>query len=391
MVHGTQDVETQDVATSPFRIEVQGRDLDDLRHRLAITRWPDELATELPGVGWGYGVPGWRVRELAEYWRAGYDWRRHEARLNDFPQYTTTIDGQRVHFLHVRSPEPDALPLIMTHGWPGSVAEFLDVIGPLTDPGAYGGDPADAFHLVVPSIPGYGFSGPTTTVGWGVARIARAWAELMRRLGYHRYGAQGGDWGSRISPELARIDTAHVVGLHVNAFTTIPPGDPAAMEGLTAADGIRLDGLRQWNEERSGYAKIQGTRPQTLAYSLVDSPVGQLAWNTEWFDGYGDAVGSIDRDAILTNVMVYWLTGTAGSAARLYKEGAAAWGEQIEYCPVPTGVAVFPGDTSIRRFAELQHHIVHWSEFDRGGHFAALQAPDLLIGDVRAFFRRVRD
>jgi pimeloyl-ACP methyl ester carboxylesterase len=370
----------------PFRIDVPQSALDDLRDRLTRTRWPDDL----PGVDWSYGVPLSRLKELVEYWRTTYDWRAHEAELNDFPQFTTTIDGQNVHFLHVRSPEPDALPLILTHGWPGSVAEFLDMIGPLSDPRAYGGDPADAFHVVAPSIPGYGFSGPTTATGWDVPRIAGAWAELMGRLGYPRYGAQGGDWGARISPELARIDPTHVVGLHVNAFVAFPTGEPAEMGGLTEAEQARLAYLGRWNDERSGYAQIQATRPQTLAYGLVDSPAGQLAWNTEWFDDYGYGVGRIDRQAILTNVTLYWLTGTAGSAARLYREGAASWGKKVEKSAVPTGMAVFPGDSTIRRFAEREHTIVHWSEFDRGGHFAALQAPDLLIGDVREFFRLVR-
>jgi epoxide hydrolase len=357
----------------PFRIEIPQSELDDLHDRLARTRWPDEL----PGVGWSYGVPIDRCKDLAAYWQTTYDWRAHEARLNEFPQFTTIIDGQQVHFLHVRSAEPDALPLILTHGWPGSVAEFLEMIEPLTND----------FHLVIPSIPGFGFSGPTTTTGWDVPRIARAWAELMHRLGYQRYGAQGGDWGARISPELARIDTEHVAGLHLNAFLAFPSGDT---DDLTEAEQARLAGLSRWHAERSGYAAIQGSRPQTLAYGLADSPVGQLAWNTEWFDDYGQDVGRIDDDTILTNVTLNWLTGTAGSAARLYKEGAASWGRTVELCPVPTGVAVFRGDASIRRFAEREHTIVRWTEFDEGGHFAAMQTPGLLAGDIRDFFRRIR-
>jgi pimeloyl-ACP methyl ester carboxylesterase len=375
-----------DTDIHPFRIDVPQADLDDLRDRLSRTRWPDEL----PGVGWSYGVPLQHLKELTEYWRTKYNWRAYEATLNDFPQFTTTIDGQNVHFLHVRSPEPDALPLILTHGWPGSVAEFLDVIRPLSDPRAHGSDPADAFHVVAPSIPGYGFSGPTTATGWDVPRIARAWARLMRRLGYQRYGAQGGDWGARISPELARVDPVHVTGLHVNAFVAFPSGDPAETRGLTEPEQARLQRLSRWHSERSGYAQIQATRPQTLAYALVDSPVGQLAWNTEWFDDYGTNIGAIDPDAILTNVTLYWLTGTAGSSARLYKEAAASWGRHVELSAVPTGIAVFPGDSTIRRFAEREHTVVHWSEFNHGGHFAALQAPQLLIEDIRQFFRHVR-
>jgi epoxide hydrolase len=365
-----------------YRIDIPDSALDDLRERLARTRWPDEL----PGADWSYGVPLARVRELAAYWADGYDWRAHEARLNAFPQFTTVIDGEDVHFLHVRSPEPGALPLVLSHGWPSTVADFLSLIGPLSDPRAYGGDPADAFHLVVPSLPGYGFSGPTHSAGWDVSRIARAWATLMSRLGYPHYGAHGGDWGARISPELGRVAPSHVVGVHTNAFVAFPAGD---VEGLGPAELERLDGLRRWREERSGYATIQGTRPQTLAYGLADSPVGQLGWYTEWFDDYGDNVGSIDRDAILTNVMVYWLTGTAGSAARLYREAAASWGPS-EPSEVPLGVAVFPGDSTVRRFVEREHKVVHWSEFDRGGHFAALQAPDLLTADLRTFFRPLR-
>ncbi len=370
----------------PFRIAIPQADLDDLRDRLARTRWPDEL----PGVGWDYGVPLGYLKELVDYWRTSYDWRAHEARLNQFPQFTTEIDGQHVHFLHVRSPEPDALPLILTHGWPGSIAEFLAIIGPLTDPATHGGAAGDAFHLVIPSIPGFGFSGPTRETGWGVRRVAAAWAELMSRLGYERYGAQGGDAGSMVSPELGRIDAPHVVGVHLNAMVTPHSGDPAEMEGLTETEQARLANLERWRRELSGYAMIQGTRPQTLAYGLADSPSGQLAWNVDWFAAHGDKVGVLDRDAILTNVMLYWLTNTAGSAARLYREIASAWGGAPTRSTAPTGVAVFPGDSSIRRFAERGNTIVHWSEFDRGGHFAAMEVPELLVGDVREFFNKVR-
>jgi epoxide hydrolase len=370
----------------PFRVSVPEDALDDLRSRLARTRWPDEL----PGAGWSYGVPVARVRELVEYWRTGYDWRRHEARLNSFPQFTTMIDRQNVHFLHVRSPEPSALPLILTHGWPGTVADFCEVIGPLTDPRAYGADPATAFHVVAPSLPGYGFSGPTTEAGWGVSRIAGAWAELMRRLGYSRYGAQGGDWGARISPELARVAPSSVVGVHANAFVALPAGDAGSLEDLTATERERLAGLSRWREERSGYARIQSTRPQTLAYALADSPAGQLGWYVEWFDDYGEKVASVPRDALLTNVTVYWLTGTAGSAARLYREAASSWGRPAERSKVPLGIAVFPGDSTVRRFVERDHEVVHWSEFPRGGHFASLQAPDLLVQDIRDFFAMLR-
>ena len=379
----------------PFRIDIPDAALEDLRDRLARTRWPDEL----PGAGWAYGVPLGYLRELAEYWRAGYDWRAQEARLNQFPQFITTIDGARVHFLHVRSPEPQALPVVITHGWPGSVAEFLDVIGPLTDPGAHGGDPADAFHLVIPSIPGYGFSGPTDGTGWTTARVAKAWTELMRRLGYQRYGAQGGDWGAFVSPEVGRADPDHVVGVHVNAatFGFIPFGDvgPEELATFTDAEKARLQRLKWFLSDGNAYFQIQATRPQTLAYGLTDSPVGQLAWNVEKFKEWTHPAEdpperAVDRDQLLTNVMLYWLTGTAGSAARLYYENmhAASWGQPP--ATTPTGVAVFAEDVAIRRYAERTNNIVHWSEFDRGGHFAAMEAPDLFVQDVRACFRPLR-
>jgi epoxide hydrolase len=375
----------------PFRIGISQADLDDLRERLARTRWP----TELPGTGWEAGVPLGYLKDLADYWAARYDWRAHEARLNDFPQFTTVIDGQNMHFLHVRSPEPGALPLIITHGWPGSVAEFLNIIGPLTDPASHGGDPADAFHVVAPSLPGFGFSTPLAGPGWDTGRIARAWAGLMHRLGYHRYGAQGGDTGAIVSPELGRIDPEHVIGVHVNNLGTFPSGDPAELSGLDAADQARLAFMDKWGRDMSGYAIIQSTRPQTLSYALTDSPAGQLAWVVEKFKEWTDPAAelpdnAVDRDLILTDVSVYWLTGTAGSAARIYYEGARAWGQSQPRSPVPTGVAVFPHDTTLRPLAERDHNVVHWSEFSRGGHFAALEAPDLLVGDVREFFRQLR-
>ncbi|KAB8192005.1 alpha/beta fold hydrolase [Nonomuraea phyllanthi] len=374
---------------SPFRIDVPQSALDDLHDRLARTRWPDEL----PGVGWTYGIPVPYVRRLAEYWRDAYDWREHEAALNEYPQFTTEIDGQNIHFLHVRSPEPDALPLVLTHGWPGSVVEFTKVIGPLTDPRAHGGDPADAFHVVAPSIPGFGFSGPTRETGWDLRRVARAWADLMSRLGYERYGAQGGDSGSVISPELGRVAPDRVAGVHVNGALGFPTFDPAEMEGLTEAEQARM---RQYaDDDRSGYAIIQATRPQTVAFGLHDSPAAQLAWIAEKFKEWTDPAhdlpeDAVDLDQMLTDVTVYWLTGTAASSARLYKEGSAQWGTPVERSEVPHGVAVFPGDGGIRRIAEREHNVIHWSEFDRGGHFAAMEAPDLLVGDVRAFFRQVR-
>lgn len=381
---------TENTQIREFRIEIPEEDLDDLRTRLARTRWPDQP----DGAGWDYGIPLDYVRDLAEYWRTGYDWRAHEQKLNEFPQFTTVIDGQRVHLLHVRSPEPDALPLVMTHGWPGSFVEFTEVIGPLTDPRAHGGDPADAFHLVLPSIPGYGFSSPLRGTGWNVHRVALAWDELMTRLGYGRYGAQGGDWGSSISRELGIVAPGHVAGVHLNML--IPQG-ASDDDGLTGEEKARLERGRQFRSSGMGYGAIQSTRPQTLAYGLTDSPAGQLAWIAEKFREWTDGdlpEDAVDRDQMLTNVTLYWLTGTAGSSARLYAEAARSggWGPPQQRSATPTGVAVFPYEIAppVRRFAERSETIVHWSEFDRGGHFAAMEEPGLLVGDIRDFFGKLR-
>jgi epoxide hydrolase len=365
----------------PFRIEVPEAILDDLRDRLTRTRWPDEL----PGVGDSYGVSLDLVKSLAERWRTGYDWREWEAELNRHQQYTTTIDGQNVHFLHVRSPEADAFPLILTHGWPGSVVEFLDVIGPLSDPTAHAAKPDEAFHLVIPSLPGYGFSGPTRETGWNRYRTAAAWAELMRRLGYDRYGAVGNDAGSMVNPELGRIDPEHVVGLHVTQIFSFPSGDPSEMADLTPKEQGQLATLQWFYENKFSFNQLMSQQPQTLAYALSDSPVGLLAWNAQLF---GE---DLDDDFILTNVMLYWLTGTGGSAARLYYEDAHAT-QPTEPTTVPMGLAAFGGDFSgIRRFAERDHsNIVRWSTFDHGGHFAAHKAPGLLVGDIRSFFEPLR-
>jgi microsomal epoxide hydrolase len=375
-------------AVRPFQIDVEQAEIDDLRERLRRTRWPDEL----PGVDWDYGIPLSLVKELAAYWADGYDWRKHEARLNEFPQYTTTIDGQRIHFLHVRSNEPNAIPLLLTHGWPGSVVEFLKVIWPLVDPRSHGGDAADAFHVVAPSIPGYGFSGPTVERGWDVKRVAAAFAQLMQRLGYERYGAQGGDWGSAISRQLAVGEPDHVMGLHLNTLATQPSGDPEEMKFLTDKERSFIESANRFRQQGSGYFMIQSSRPQTLSYGLTDSPAGLLAWIGEKFHEWSDQ--PIDRDQKLTNISVYWFTGTANSSARLYFEfghSGSSWG-RVEPCTVPTGVAVFPREIApaIRRFAERSNNIVHWSEFDRGGHFAAMEEPDALVKDVRSFFRLVR-
>ena len=378
----------------PFRIEIPQADLDDLRDRLVRTRWPEEI----PGVGWSRGAPLGYLKELAGYWLTKYDWRKHEAMLNGYSQFITEIDGMQVHFLHVRSPESGALPLILTHGWPGSIVEFQRVIGPLTDPRAHGGDSADAFHLVIPSLPGFGLSGPTHETGWSSDRTAKAWAELMRRLGYERFGAQGGDLGAFVSPELGRIAPDHVVGVHVNAatFGFIPfgPVDPGDLATFTESEKARLERLNRFMSDGNGYFQIQATRPQTVGYGLTDSPVGQLAWIVEKFKEWSHAVDvpedAIDRDLMLTNVMLYWLTGTAASSAHMYYENmhANSWGKQPGN--TPTGVAVFAEDIAIRRYAEYGNNIVHWSEFESGGHFAAMDAPDLFTKDVRNFFRGLR-
>lgn len=354
----------------PFTIDIPQADLDDLADRLARTRWPDEL----PGVGWDYGIPLARMKELADHWRTAYDWRKHEARLNELPQYTTEIDGQNIHFVHVRSTREDALPLILTHGWPGSFLEFLDVIQPLSA----------EFHLVIPSIPGFGFSGPTHEKGWGVDRVARAWAELMSRLGYDRYGAQGGDWGSVISRALANVAPDHVVGVHLSYLPTPPlPGIEAE---LSDQDLGRLDTIKALVAQKPGYQVLMATTPQTLGYGLTDSPVGQLAWIAEKFDEWTDPRAGVSDESLLTNVMLYWLTGTANSSARLRKESPGP----APACAVPIGVAVFPYDITlaVRPLVERSFDVVQWSEFDRGGHFAALEVPELLAADITEFFLR---
>jgi pimeloyl-ACP methyl ester carboxylesterase len=382
-----------------FRVSIPQADLDDLADRLARTRWPSSLPGAAwdrgaPGAGWERGVPVGYLRELAEYWRDGFDWRAQEARLNSYPQYTTRIDGQKIHFLHVKSPEPDATPLLLLHGWPGSVVEFTRVIGPLSDPRSHGDGSAPAFDLVIPSLPGFGFSGPVTEPGWGSRRIAAALAELMARLGYERYGAQGGDFGAFVAPDLGRVDPGHVIGVHVNAATMgfIPFGDIPEQDLATfsPAEKERAQRLQGFLAEGNGYFQIQATRPQTLSYGLTDSPAGQLAWIVEKFKewtntGHALPEDAIPRDEILADVSVYWFTGTAGSTANLYYESMHS-GDWPTPSQVPTGVAVFAEDVAIRRYAERANNIVHWSDFDTGGHFAALETPGLLVQDIRTFF-----
>lgn len=385
---GTSTLSTDGI--EEFRISIDQAALDDLAARLAGTRWP----ASLPGADWERGVPVSYLRELADYWRDGFDWPAAQARLNEFPQYLTRIDGQQIHFLQVKSPEPDATPLLLIHGWPGSFTEFRHLIGPLSDPRAHGGDPAQAFDLVIPSLPGFAFSGRVTESGWGSRRIAAAFAELMRRLGYDRYGAQGGDYGALVAPDLGRVDPEHVLGVHVNAATVgfIPFGDipEAELATFSEVEVQRAGRLQRYLADGNGYFQIQSTRPQTLAYGLTDSPAGQLAWIVEKFREWTNSAArlpedAISRDEILTNVSLYWLTGTAGPAANLYYETMHS-GDWPAPSGVPTGVAAFAQDVSIRRYAEQANRIVHWSDFDAGGHFAALETPGLLTGDIRAFF-----
>ncbi|MFF5054291.1 epoxide hydrolase family protein [Micromonospora sp. NPDC000663] len=373
-------------AIRPFRVEIPQTALDDLATRLGRTIWP----AELPGVGDTYGMSGDRVRALADRWRDGFDWRAVEARLNAHPQFVTEIDGEQIHFLHVRSSRPDATALVLTHGWPGSVLEYLDVIGPLTEPN----DPAaPAFHVVIPSLPGFGFSGPTRSAGWNRHRTARAWAELMNRLGYDSYGAVGNDGGSLISPELGRIDRKHVLGVHVTQIFSFPSGDPAEFADLSEADQAALAHLQWFYENKFSFNQVHSQQPQTLAYALADSPVGLLAWNAQLFDE------SLDAEFILANVALYWFTGTAASAIRFYWEDAHTDEQPAEPTTAPTAVAMFPGDfQSIRRFAERDHaNIVRWTAYgtdvdgrgDVGGHYAAHQATDVLVDDIREFFAQL--
>lgn len=383
----------------PFRILIPDEDIEDLHARLDNTRWPSEL----PGVGWSRGIPLGYTRELARYWRHSYSWRAAEEALNRYPQFTTEIDGTNVHFWHIRSPEPDAVPMIVTHGWPGAFAEFLPVIDLLTDPGAHGGRADQAVDLVVPSIPGYGFSGPTDETGWDVRRVARAWAELMRRLGYDRYVAQGGDWGMPISLELGLHDPEHVAGVHLNMFVTFPPEDPQELAKLTEDDHARLE-FDLWHlQERMAWQKMHSTRPQTISYGLTDSPVGQLTWIAEKFKEWTDCEElpeeAVDRDLMLTIVSIYWFTATAGPSAQLYFESAhldsdfaSLWGGPWPLT-MPVGVAVLPSDAvlPVRSLAEtLLPTLCHWTEFERGGHFGAMEEPRRFTEDIREFVDRCR-
>jgi pimeloyl-ACP methyl ester carboxylesterase len=372
----------------PFTLQVPQAEIDDLRQRLARTRWPE--AETVPD--WSQGAKLARVQALCAYWRDQYDWRRCEAQLNALGQYRTRIDGIDIHFLHVRSPEPDALPMIMTHGWPGSVIEFLKTVGPLTDPAAHGGSAADAFHLVLPSMPGYGFSGKPEGTGWTLARIAQAWISLMRRLGYRRYVAQGGDWGAMVTTEIALANPPECAAVHLNQPVAIP-GD---LTDATPQEQAALARYQRFRTDGSGYSAVQGTRPQTLGYGLTDSPAGQAAWIYEKFQAWADCGGEpetlFSMDEMLDNIMLYWLPGTAASSARLYWESMRG---DFTQRPVdmPVGVSIFPKELipASRRWADgLYRRIIHWNELDRGGHFAAFEQPRLFVEELRACFRTLR-
>jgi pimeloyl-ACP methyl ester carboxylesterase len=378
------------VSITPFRIEIPDAELADLKSRLAATRWPDQL----PSEPWARGVPVAYLKELAAYWADGFDWRAQEAELNSYPQFRTEIDGQTIHFLHVRSPEPNAQPLILLHGWPGSVVEFLDIIGPLTDPRAYRLDPAQAYHLVMPSLVGFGFSTPLSDAGWTVTRMAATFTELMAALGYDRYYVQGGDYGSVIGPLMGGLAPDRVIGVHINAaaFGFMPRKHTSDddIATMTDVERDRVARARVWAAEMSAYFKLQGTRPQTLGYGLTDSPAGQLAWIVEKFKEWTDSArelpeDAVPRDRLLANVSVYWFTRTAASSANLYYESTHTR-TLPEVASVPMGVAVFREDLAIRRYGERLFNIVHWSDFDTGGHFAAMETPALLVDDIRKFF-----
>ncbi len=376
-------------AITPFRIDVSDTDLADLKDRLARTRWPEAECVD----DWSQGMPLSYTRELADYWANSYDWRSREAALNRFDHFTTEIDSLDVHFIHQRSSQKDAFPLLITHGWPGSIVEFHKVIEPLTEAG---------FHVVCPSLPGYGFSGKPTTTGWGVGKIAEAWDELMLRLGYDRYGAQGGDWGAAVTTQIGRNaghrngsggDLSHCIAIHVNMPIAQPPADGVGemTEDLQKALA-RIEYYRKWD---SGYMKQQSTRPQTLGYGLTDSPVGQLTWIVEkfwsWMDCDGNPENVVSKDEMLDNVMLYWLTASAASSARLYWESHDTWGGG-GYVSVPTGIASFPLEIlrAPRAWCETGYNVTHYTTMPRGGHFAAFEQPELFVEDVKTFFATVR-
>ncbi len=376
-------------AIEAWRIQVDDAVLDDLGRRLAQTRFPDQIE----GTGWEYGIPIDYLEQLVVYWRDHYDWRSEEERLNGFEHYRTRVGGQRIHFIHARSAHPDALPLLLTHGWPGSIVEFLDVIPRLTDPESFGGTAADAFHVIAPSLPGYGFSEPPRTPGWDVQRIAEAFVELVARVGYTRYVAQGGDWGAQVTTRIGGLDPQHCAAVHLNMAPGIPP---VGQEPLTEEEQADLAAMKRFTSEESGYANEQGTKPQTLGVGLNDSPAGLLAWIVEkfrsWSDCDGDPERCFTRDQLITNVMLYWITQTGASSARLYWETKRSSAGAPPFVDLPTGVARYPKEVLRwpRSWVERQFNVVRWEVMDRGGHFPAMEQPELFVDDLRQFFRTVR-
>jgi pimeloyl-ACP methyl ester carboxylesterase len=375
-------------AIEQFEIHVDEAVLDDLRRRLAAARIPDQI----DGTGWEYGIPADYLRELVDYWRDTYDWRAHEQRLNELEHYRTVIDGQSIHFVHARSPHDGAFPLLLTHGWPGSIVEFVRAIPMLTHPEDHGGTAADAFHVIAPSLPGYGFSEPTRTRGWDVLRVARAFTELMTRVGYDRYGAQGGDWGAQVATWIGCLDVQHCAAIHVNMPIADRPEEPIE---LSDHDKAELAALASFSRAESGYALEQSTKPQTLGAALNDSPAGLLAWIVEKFRTWSDCDGHpenvFSRDDLLTNVMTYWTTQTITSSARLYFEHMHSR-ERPAPVTVPTGVARYPKEILRypRPWVERRYNVTYWADLPRGGHFAAMEQPELFVDDLRAFFRTVR-
>ena len=379
----------------PFHCYVPDDVIVDLKQRLARIRLPDQLE----GAGWDYGTERSYLDELCTHWRDEFDWRAAEARFNRYPQSTTEINGENVHFYHIRSPEPDALPLIMTHGYPGSVAEFLDVLGPLSDPASHGGNPRDAFHVVAPSIPGYGFSGPTRNKGFNIAKAAAINDRIMELLGYDRYFAQGGDYGSAISSWMAMNHPERVIALHLNFIVGRPPDLANPMAGLSEEEVAEQAWKRNYDAHESGYQVIQGTKPQSLAYGLTDSPAGLAAWIVEkfktWSDCDGDIEQSFSKDHLLENIMLYWVTGTINSAMRFYYECIgpnAAPHDEWSYVTVPTAHARFPAEIrpTPRLWAEQMYNIVRWTKLPTGGHCAAFEQPELFVEDLREFCRDYR-
>ncbi|GAB5450046.1 MAG: epoxide hydrolase [Halioglobus sp.] len=378
---------------TPYKVAISDAELNDLQQRLAITRWPDRETTG----DWNQGIPLDYARELARYWETDYDWRRFETKLNSWPQFVTCIDDIDIHFIHVRSPEENALPLIISHGWPGSVVEFHKVIDALADPVAHGGNAEDAFHVVAPCLPGYGFSGKPTSPGTSVEKIGRMWGQLMARLGYARYVAQGGDWGSMVTQSIGMTETEHCAGIHINMPIVAP--DPDTMNDLTEKEQAALADMGAYGDKGSGYSKQQSTYPQTLGYGLADSPVGQMAWIVEKFynwtdcerDGTRHPENVLNKDELLDNVMFYWLNNAGASSARLYWESFND--ANLDPINIPVGCSIFPHEIfrSSRRWAEKRFSdLIYWNELEHGGHFAALEQPELFLQEVRNGFRPLR-